>query len=66
MHGAFFAALIALAHVRSEPFLLLGFTMGVGMGFVAPAASPVAAGRAVWAAYAALVVTLFHSSVCGP
>lgn len=66
MHGAFFAALVALAHLRAEPFLLLGFAMGVGLGFVAPpAASPVAAGREVWAAYVALVVALFHSSVCG-
>jgi hypothetical protein len=36
MHGAFTAALVALAWVRPEPFLFLGFAMGVGLGLVAP------------------------------
>ena len=36
MHAAFFGGCVALAHARAEPFLLLGFTMGASLWFIAP------------------------------
>jgi hypothetical protein len=64
MHAAFFGGCVALAHARAEPFLLLGFTMGVSLWFIAPASPSAAAARwGVGGAYAALLCVMAAASL---
>jgi class 3 adenylate cyclase len=63
MHAAFFIGLLALAHVRAEAFLFLGFTMACGLFFVAPPdLSAAAARRAVSGAFLAFLAVFCAAS----
>jgi hypothetical protein len=63
MHALYFSGLIALAHLWPEPFLVLGFIMGISLGFVAPfTASPTLTRWVLGAFYAAFLAVLFLSS----
>ena len=56
MHTAFVGGCVALAHVRAEPFLILGFTMGANLWFIAPPLASAAAARwIIGSAYAAFL-----------
>jgi class 3 adenylate cyclase len=63
MHGVFLGGCVALAHARAEPFLLLGFAMGLSLWFVAPPSPSAAAARwGAGSAYAALLGAMAAAS----
>jgi hypothetical protein len=63
MHAAFFGGCVALAHVREEPFLFLGFTLGANLWFIAPPLVSAAAARwVVGGAYAAFLAVFEAAS----
>ena len=56
MHLAFFCGCGALAHARPEPFLLLGWALGVSLCFIAPPFTSGGAGRwGLWAGFGAFL-----------
>ena len=63
MHSVFACGCMALAHARAEPFLILGFSLGAGLCYVAPpCASATAARRWLGAAYGGLLAVLEAAS----
>jgi hypothetical protein len=64
MHAGFFGGCVALAHVRAEPFLFLGFTLVANLWFIAPPLASAAAARwVVGAAYAAFLCVFAAASL---
>ena len=62
MHLTFFCALAALAHLRAEPFLLLGVAAGNSLAFLAPVTRSVTTARRAAAAATAVVLAVFAAA----